>query len=301
MTGLRSHVLLMFAALLLSAPLNAAPREYTFERKFEKGDVLAVTEEQRTECQYRSEWCGLQGDPAATTAQTGKIIEVKCREYDQETMEVDGKTVSFERIYRKATRENLSPGGKEIKKENTSMHGKTFKIKISDDKFEQKCVNGVLMPDDAGDLKFSENLYALLPEITVKEGELWKVNEEKLGKGLFGPLYDPINFKASATGKVTGTTKHDGEECAKIAYVIEIRTEKSALVPGWKFNLQGEALFAMEKGLLLQVALKGPVEMDKDDGKWVSLKAKGTTLYKYSAKLTRAEPPTTPPDEKGAK
>ncbi len=282
----RSTVSLLLVALLVSlASAEPGKDKVKLVRKTKKGDRLAVKEEQRTQSVFH--WKG-EGEGAVNAEE---LEEVK-RDYLQEVLKEDPLTLR--RDYKSSTRAKGKPNDSSVEPVRTSVHGKTVVITPDGPRVE----GGELSKEDGDNLDRVEKIaYACLPKDEVGPGDSWKISDE-IGKAVFGKGFDPENMKTQGVGKLESWKTIDGRKAAKLALKASLEVKPTEVLPAISYELKGSALFLVEEGVFIELALEGPGKLeakDTKDGKKRTMTAELQTAYHLKAEVAAAAPEEPPP------
>ncbi|MBI3269597.1 MAG: hypothetical protein HYZ53_11295 [Planctomycetes bacterium] len=274
---------LLLLPLFLAGVATTAEEGYRLERKLWKGQRLKVEERQENAFDYKVKASGVMGDPTGRTSQTGKSVETKLRVYSQQMTAafLDGR-YRLERTYEKAVKETSKGGSAKKDVLGTSLNGKTVILAGRIGAVGVESEQGPVADDDKNDATFPEKIYGILPTATVKTGESWNVPGEVIGPIFFGPLYNPVGFKANAKGRLKDVVTQDGRKCARILLQLELAVQRTEQLPGVTYKVEGNMLFGMEEGTILTFDIAGPVQYETSkDG--AAIKVDGSTLMRYRA------------------
>ncbi|MBI5369467.1 MAG: hypothetical protein HZA54_20710 [Planctomycetes bacterium] len=285
-------VLAAVAALLCLGGLVRAEDGYRIERKLWKGQRLHVDETSVTTFDFKARAAGINGDPSNVTSQTGESTETKTRIYSQVmTAALADGGFRIERTYEKAIKESAKGGSAKKDTVGSSLHGKTVVLEGRGTAVRIDSAQGEINQDDKNDAAFAEKLYGLLPDKPVKRGETWTVPPEVVGQIFFGPLYNPVGFKAESKGRLRDLVTIDGRRAAQVYFTLQIGVQRTEDLPGLSYQVEGLMAVALEDGTILSLDLAGPVELEIVKGA-SKVKVNGKTSMRYRAKiLERGEAP----------
>jgi hypothetical protein len=288
-------LLVVAAVLLVAGAAAAAPKEKVkLERKTRAGQWLAVKERQRTETKVSWKSGGI--------GSTGDEVEETEREYDRKV--VTEKPLVEKRSYHVSRRLKRTAKTPDAEPQNTSVHGKTVLIGPDGMKIEG---GAEMSKDDRDNLTTLERVvYACLPAKEVAPGDDWKVDGAELGRAVFGPAIDPVNFDTQGIGKLDKVaTGKDGRKTAKIVLRVAIKVKPTEVLPEIDMDLRGQAQFSIDDGLFTAFDLEGPVKFAfhkrEDDGRETNAKSEGTTRFVYRAEVLLGDKELGPADKPEAK
>jgi hypothetical protein len=270
------------AGFAVSSFAHALPKDKVkLVRKTRKGDRLAVKESSHTETTYH--WKG-EGEGSAG----GQEVEDVQRDFLQEV--VKESPLTLKRDYKLSTRTKGRPKDTSQEPVRTSVHGKTVLITPEGPRIE----GGELSKDDRENLNTVEKIaYACLPKDEVAQGDTWKLTEE-IARALFGEHITAELVKSVGTGKLDSFKTVDGRKAAKLILKVGVEVKPTEVTPQIILELKGQALFLVEEGVFVELALEGPIKIAVDkteDGRKKTLSGEGQTLYKLKEddELARAE------------
>lgn len=266
--------------VLLASLAHALPKEKVkLVRKTKKGDRLAVKESSHTETKFH--WKG-EGEGSAG----GEEVEDVQRDYLQEV--VRESPLTLKRDYRTSTRMKGRPKDTSLEPVRTSIHGRAVVITPDGPRIE----GGEISKEDRESLDTVEKIaYACLPKEEVGQGDTWKLGDE-IGKALFPGLGSDL-LKTQGTGKLEALKTIDGRKAAKLALKVSAELKPTEVLPAIELELKGQALFLIEEGVFVELALEGPIKIaieKTENGHKRTMSGDGQTTYKLKAEVTAAAP-----------
>ncbi len=278
---------LAFSGLALSLVAQGAPGKdkVKLARKTSKGDRLQVKEQQHTETTYH--WKG-EGEGSANGAEVEDVV----REYFQEVVKED--PLLLKRDYATSLRTKGNPKDDKLAPVRTSVHGKTVYIGPDGPRIE----GAEISKEDKENLTSIERIaYACLPRDEVSVGDTWKLGDE-IGKALFGPGFDPQNFKTQGTGRLDAVKTINGRRTARLSLKTLIQVSPTEVLPSIRLELAGQAQFLIDDGVFSDVLLEGPMrtEVEKtENGHKRTMSGEAVTSYKTHAEVAAGAPPPPAP------
>ncbi|GEM_PF-2636283 len=272
---------LLALALTLSI---AAAEEVKLEAKWIAGDRHDVAEESKIETKVKATVRGAYGDPSGIAKQSGKYNERKIREYAEEVLESSETATKITRAYSNSLKEVLKPSGKKVSSERTALFGRTVTIVRAGASQQITSELGPVEGDDAGDVVFVDQVYALLPRHSIAVGKGWDVDPEALGRAIFHEGYNPAIMHVSGKAILRDVSGKEGERVAKIALDWDVKLDKMEKIPGITYHLTGVAMFHVDRGHFLSLEASGPIEMDMSEGgNRMELEGKMSVSYRAKA------------------
>lgn len=275
------------ALLVLAVPCFVLPFAHALPkdkvklvRKTKKGDRLTVKESQHTETTYH--WKG-EGEGSAG----GQEVEDVQRDFLQEV--IRESPLALKRDYKTSLRTKGKPKDTSLEPVRTSVHGKTVLITPEGPRIE----GGELSKEDRENLNTIEKIaYACLPKEDVAQGDTWKLTDE-IARALFGDAIGADLVKSQGTGKLDSFKTLEGRKAAKLALKVSIEVKPTEMTPSILIELKGQALFLIEEGVFVELALEGPIKIAHDkveDGHKRTLSGEGQMTYKLKAEVVAGAP-----------
>ena len=274
---------LLALALTLSI---AVAEEVKLQAKWTAGDRHDVAEESLIDTKVKATVRGAYGDPSGIAKQSGKYKERKIREYAEEVLESSEAGTKVTRAYSNSLKEVLKPSGKKESSERTALFGRTVTIERAGASQKLTSELGPVEGDDAGDVVFVDQVYALLPRHSIAVGKGWDVDADALGRAIFHEGYNPSLMHVSGKAILRDVSGKEGERIAKIALDWDVKLDKMDKIPGIAYHLTGVAMFHVDRGRFLSLEANGPIEIDMSDG-GNRLELEGKMSVSYRAKAAK--------------